>query len=157
MQKLLLSYVARLTMLGVLFFSCGSGGTKTQNITIVGTWKLKQEYSNEGGDTPLKEFPLSTCDKATTLEIMKSGRFVEKSYYENSSIAGECAKNSSDTRGDWKKGPGGMFLFVYDKDNTLSLIGSKVTLENGELIISAVYTDRDMGPRTKLKFIYSKV
>ncbi|MCK8523215.1 hypothetical protein M0D21_16670 [Aquimarina sp. D1M17] len=157
MKKLLLVYTLRFFAFCILMCSCGSGGNNTPETTIIGVWKLKQEYSNEGGDTPLKEFPLSNCDKATTLEILKSGRFVEKSYFESSNLLGDCSKDDQETKGDWKRNPEGMFLFIYDKNNILSLVGSVVTIENGNLVVSTVYNDRDLGPRTKLKFIYSKV
>ncbi len=157
MKKLLRAYTTRWIVLGLIFYSCGSSGAKAPDITIIGTWKLKQEYNNEGGDTPLKEFPLSACDKETTLEILSFGRFAEKSYYEDSSIAGECAKDSQDTKGDWKKSANGMYLFMYDNNNALMLKGSTVTIEKGDLIVYATYTDKDLGPKTKLKFVYARV
>ncbi len=159
MKKLLLAPMMWLAVFSVLFYSCGSSGAKIPESTIIGTWQLRQEFNNEGNDTPLTEFPLSQCDKATTLEIMESGRFVEKSYYKSSSIAGECIKDNRETKGVWRKGKQdqGMFFFIYDKDTVLSLKGSKITIENGNLVVLTVYNDQDLGPRTKLKFIYSKV
>ncbi|WP_109301903.1 hypothetical protein [Aquimarina sp. AU474] len=159
MKKLLLAPMMWLAVLSVLFYSCGSSGAKVPESTIVGTWQLTQEFNNEGRDTPLKEFPLSHCDKKTTLEIMESGRFIEKSYYKSLSIAGECVKDNRETKGIWRKGnqDQGVFLFIYDPDTALSIKGSTITIENGNLIVLAVYNDIDLGPRTKLKFIYSKV
>lgn len=157
MKRDLLFFTTRLLVLGLIFYSCGSSGTKTKDVAITGVWQLKQEYNNEGGDTPLKEFPLSTCDKATTLEILNSGRFIEKSYYEDSSIAGECVKDSQDTKGDWKRSANGGFLFKYDSNNALSIKGSTVTVEKGELVVYTIYNDKDLGPKTKLRFIYTKV
>ncbi len=157
MKKLLPVFATRLLMLGLIFYSCGSSGANAPEVSIVGIWKLKQQYNNAGGDTPLKEFLLSECDKTTTLEIFKNGRFVEKSYYENSSIAGECAKDSQDTKGNWKKNTNGHYLFMYDSNNALSLKGSTVTIIDGDLVINAVYNDKDLGPKTKLRFVYARV
>ncbi len=157
MKRFLLIYLALLVVLIMILYSCGSSGSNGPDVTIAGTWNLVQEYSNEGEGTPLEEFPLSKCNKMTTLEIFDSGRFIEKSYYEDSSISGECAKDSEDTKGDWKKGPNGMFLFIYDKNNALFLKGSTVTVEKGNLVVTSVYTDGDLGSGTILKFMYSRV
>ncbi len=157
MKKLLRTYAARFVALGLIFYSCGSSGADTPEVTISGTWKLKKEYNNEGENTPLKEFPLSTCDKATTLEIFSTGRFIEKSYYEDSIIIGECAKDSQDTKGDWEKSANGKYLFMYDNNNALSVKGATVTIEKGDLIVNMIYHDKDLGPKTKLRFIYAKV
>ncbi|MBQ0735210.1 hypothetical protein [Aquimarina celericrescens] len=156
-MKLLLVYIVRFIMLSLIFCSCGSSGSNTQDISITGKWKLQQEYTNAGQDTPLKEFPLSSCDMQTTLEVLNTGKFIEKNYYEDSSIGGECGKDSQDTKGDWKKSNDGKYLFLYDKNNPLKLRGSLVSIENGNLVVNCVYNDRDFGPNTKLKFIYARV
>ncbi|GAA4275047.1 hypothetical protein U6A24_16910 [Aquimarina gracilis] len=157
MRKLLRAYATRWIVLLLIFYSCGSSGAKAPEVTITGSWKLIQEYSNEGEDTPLKEFLLSTCDKETTLEIFDTGKFLEKSYYENSSMAGECAKDSQDTNGKWKKSTNGMYLFMYQKNNALMLKGATVTIEKGNLVVNAIYNDKDLGPKTQLRFIYARV
>ncbi|MBP2833361.1 hypothetical protein J8281_14290 [Aquimarina sp. U1-2] len=149
---------AKLLILSLLLCtSCGSSDTHTQENSIIGKWKLQQEYSNEGRDTPLKEFPLSQCDKETTLEVLDTGIFVEKNYYEDSSIGGECGKDSQDTRGGWKKSSPNTYLFTYDKSNPLLLRRSVVNVVRGDLIVNVTYNDRDLGPNTKVKFIYAKV
>ncbi len=157
MKKLLPTYAAHLIVLTLMLCSCVSSGTHYPEVTLEGTWQLKQQYNNEGEDTPLKEFPLSDCNKNTTLEISDNGRFIEKNYYEDSNISGECAKDSADTKGDWKKGSNDMFVFIYDKNSAVLFKGATVTVENGDLIVSAIYHDRDFGPRTILKFMYSRI
>ncbi len=157
MKKFLLVHVACFIVFTYIFYSCSSSDTNTKDLVIAGTWHLKQEYSNEGEDTPLKEFPLSDCDKETTLEILISGKFIEKNYYKDSSIAGGCGKDSQDTKGNWKESVEGMYLFMYDISNALALKGSTVTIEKGDLVINSIYNDKDLGRGRQLKFIYSRV
>ncbi len=159
MKKFLLGYIGRLTVLILMSFlySCANNVSNTSETTFTGKWQLKKEYSNEGVDTALKEFPLSACDKSTILEIMPNGKFVEKSYYEDTGTGGECIKDNQDTKGKWKKGRGDFFRFVYDENDSFLFKKSKITIENGDLIVALVHNDPDLESETILKFIYSRV
>ncbi len=154
MKKLLPVCVALLVTLGI--YSCNNSGANTPEIIIDGTWQLKQEFSNEGEHTPLKEFPLSDCDKQTTLEIFPCGKFIEKSYYDDLGTGGECIMDTEETKGKWKNETDNTFIFTYNNSNALLIRKSQVTIQNKDLVIVSVYNDPDLGPKTTLKFIYTK-
>lgn len=156
MNKLLLVYVTLLavTLLGV--YSCGRKDSNTSKISIVGIWQLKQEFSNEGEDLPLEEFPLSSCEKLTTLEVLLDGKFIEKSYYNDFGTGGECIKDTEDTKGNWEKESNGTFYFTYNQNDVLLFNKAEVTLKNGNLVITIEYDDPDLGYEVLLKFIYTK-
>ncbi len=158
MKNFLCIGVLRFTVLIFILclFSCESSSLNTSEITLTGTWFLKQEYSNEGGDTPLKEFLLSDCEKKTTLEILDNGKFIEKSYYSDLGTGGECLKDSEDTVGNWEKNPEGEINITYDENDTFNFTKSEVRIEKGYLIVTLVYDDPDLGLKTVLKFIYTK-
>ncbi|MEW7289415.1 hypothetical protein [Aquimarina sp. 2304DJ70-9] len=159
MDKFLLGYTERLTVLILLLFlcSCANNVSNTLETTFTGKWQLKKEYSSEGVDASLKEFPLSACDKNTILEIMSNGKFIEKSYYEDTGTGGECIKDNQDIHGKWKRGRGNYFRFVYDEEDNFLFKKSKITIENGDLIVALVQNDPDFESETMVKFIYSKV
>jgi len=157
MDKFLRTNSARLVVLILMVYSCGSSYASACQERITGKWQLRHEYNNEGEGTPLKEFPLSKCDKQTTLEILNNGRFIEKSYYESSSLAGECAKDTEETTGDWKKTSGNGFTFLYDKNIVVTPIESKVSIEKGKLKVTLAYNDSDSGHKITLKFIYVRI
>ncbi len=156
MKRLLLIYIVLSILILFGTYSCKNNDSNTSKTTIVGIWQLEQEFSNDGNSDQLKEFPLSLCDKMTTLNIFKSGKFIEKSYYDDFGTGGECIKDTEETQGIWEKGSIGVFHFMYDKNNILSFTKSDVVLKNGKLEITIDYEDPDLEYKTMLKFIYSK-
>ncbi|WP_103068933.1 hypothetical protein [Aquimarina sediminis] len=156
MNKHLPVYVTLFAVALFGVYSCGKDKPNTSAASIVGIWQLKQEFSNEGEDTPLEEFPLSACEKLTTLAILKNGRFVEKSYYTDFGTGGECIKDTEDTHGNWEKESNGDFYFTYDQSNILLFNKSDVKLENENLVVLIEYDDPDLGYEIMLKFVYSK-
>ncbi|WP_109851060.1 hypothetical protein [Aquimarina sp. AU58] len=156
MKRLLPAYATFLVLTLFGIYSCGKGDSNASNIMIVGIWQLKQEFSNEEENAPLEEFPLSSCEKMTTLEVLKNGRFIEKNYYDNFGTGGECIKDTEDTHGSWEKESEGIFYFMYDKSEILLFNKSYVTVKNGDLVVTIEYDDPDLGYETTLKFIYSK-
>ncbi|GAA4279410.1 hypothetical protein [Aquimarina mytili] len=159
MEKFLLVYTTRVVILCLLLclYSCENNTSNPLEANVVGKWQLEKEFSSEGSDVPLKEFPLSACDKETVLEIMENGIFIEKSYYEDLGTGGECIMDNQDTIGKWKKGRGNFFLFTYDKKDNLSFKKSRITIENENLVVALLHNDPDLDSETFLKFIYSKV
>ncbi len=157
MKKFLLFHVALLALTSWIMGSCDVENRNTSEITIVGAWQLKKEFTNQGENTPLKEFPLSECDKKTTLEVLENGRFLEKSYYDDLTVRGECLKDTEETMGRWKRGSGDVFFFAYYKSEAILFSKSEVKIENGDLIITSTYNDPELGYGTILKFIYTKM
>ncbi len=157
MNKLLPTYAMLIVVLFFGMYSCGGNDVNTSDGTIIGTWQLQQEFSNEEEGTPFKEFPLSPCEKLTTLEVLVTRKFVENSYYEDFGTGGECIKHTEETRGKWKEESDGGYNFSYDKKNLLSFTKSDAILKDGNLEVTVVYKDPDVGDNTTLKFIYSKM
>lgn len=158
MEKLLRFYGARFFMLCIILslFACDKKTVGIDEEKLIGTWKLEQEYNNEGKNTPLKEFPLSDCDKKTTLLITANGNFIEKSYYEDLGTGGECIKDNQDTIGQWTKGKGDSFQFTYPQNENLLFRNSKVVIKDDHLIVTLMQEDSDLGTGTALKFVYVK-
>ncbi len=162
MEKFLLGFATRLGALYLMLFlfSCEdntSPPTTTSEATIEGTWILSKEHSHEGDEDQFKEFPLSNCDKKTTLEITSNGRFVEKSYFEDPGTGGECIKNNQDIKGRWEKRNDGSFWLIFNENNNLVFEKSKGVIEKGDLIITLQYNDKNLESDTMLKFTYSRV
>ncbi|GGX29823.1 hypothetical protein [Aquimarina muelleri] len=156
MKRLLLVYIAFLNLLFFGVYSCKNNDSNISKATIAGTWQLEEEFSNDENSSQLKEFPLSSCDKMTTLDIFESGKFIEKSYYNNFGTGGECIKDTEEIHGIWKKGYKEIFHFIYDKNNTLFFTKSYVVLKNEKLEVTIQYEDPDLEGETILKFIYTK-
>ncbi|PKV48940.1 hypothetical protein ATE84_0956 [Aquimarina sp. MAR_2010_214] len=156
MKRLLPVYITFLVLTLFGIYSCGKSDSNTSDIMIVGMWQLKQEFSNEEENAPLEEFPLTSCEKMTTLEVLLNGRFIEKNYYDDFGTGGECIKDTEDTRGNWKKESDGTFYFIYDKSEILLFNKSYVTIKNGNLVVTIEYDDPDLGYETTLKFVYAK-
>lgn len=154
MKRLLLVYIVLLILFGT--YSCKNNDSNTSKNTIVGIWQLEQEFSNDGNSDLLKEFPLSSCDKMTTLNIFENGKFIEQSYYDDFGTGGECIMDTEETKGIWKEGSNGIFYFTYNKNNILIFTKSDVVLKNGKLEITIEYEDPDLEYKTILKFIYTK-
>ena len=76
MKRFLLIYILLLILILFGTYSCKNNDPSTSKSTIVGIWKLEQEFSNNGNSDQLKEFPLSSCDKMTTLKVLKSGKYI---------------------------------------------------------------------------------
>ncbi len=141
----------------LMIFSCKRSDPDASSILLIGKWKLKQQFSSEGKNMGFEEFPLSFCEKMTTLEIAIDGSFVEKSYYEDFGTGGECLKDTEETLGNWKKEPDGTINFIYNQKSVLLFTKSDVVLKNGHLVITIAYDDPDLGHETTLQFIYTKV
>ncbi|TPN87942.1 hypothetical protein [Aquimarina algicola] len=158
MKRFLPVYVAFFAVTLLSVYSCEGNNAKTSENTIVGTWQLKQQFVNNEDGKSLEEFPLSSCEKGTTLQVLKWGRFVETSYYDGYGIGGECLKDTEETKGTWIKDKNKTYNFLYDKSNTIAFSSSKVSIEdNNTLVITITYDDRDHDYESTLKFIYTKI